>query len=68
MHYCGSAAERCVYIGDNPAKDFYGARRLGWFTVQVRRPDGIYEAGEPVQRDYAPDAVIETLYPVAEVI
>ncbi|HOJ56473.1 MAG TPA: HAD family hydrolase [Phycisphaerae bacterium] len=31
-----------VYIADNCSKDFVGPRRLGWRTVWVRRPGGVY--------------------------
>ena len=34
--------DQCVYIADNPSKDFSGARQLGWQTVHIRRPDGMY--------------------------
>lgn len=39
--------ERCpatsyTYVGDNPSKDFAGPRALGWQTIRVRRPGGIY--------------------------
>lgn len=37
----------CVYLGDNPAKDFITPRRLGWRTVRVRRPGGLYFHCEP---------------------
>lgn len=39
----------CLYIGDNPNKDFITAKKLGWKTVQIKRPDNIYseEAVEP---------------------
>ncbi len=37
---CGRG--ECVYAGDNPRKDFVAARKLGWMTVQVCRPDGEY--------------------------
>jgi len=30
---------RAVYVGDNPKKDFIGARRLGLQTIRIRRPD-----------------------------
>lgn len=33
---------RCVYVADNPAKDFSGPKRLGWSTVRVRRRDGLH--------------------------
>jgi putative hydrolase of the HAD superfamily len=33
----------CVYIADNPAKDFMGPAQLGWRTVRVRRTGSLYE-------------------------
>lgn len=30
--------EDCVYIGDNPEKDFITAKQLGWRTIRVCRP------------------------------
>lgn len=30
---------QAVYVGDNPKKDFIGARRLGLQTVRIRRPN-----------------------------
>ncbi len=29
-------ASQFIYIGDNPAKDFYWPRRLGWRTFGLR--------------------------------
>jgi putative hydrolase of the HAD superfamily len=46
MAQCGTPAPRCVYIADNPAKDFGGPALVGWQTVLIRRPDGIHW-GEP---------------------
>jgi len=42
----GSPAEY-VYIGDNPVKDFIGAKTLGWRTIRIRRPGGEYSGLEP---------------------
>jgi putative hydrolase of the HAD superfamily len=39
--------ECCVYIGDNPAKDFITPRRLGWRTVRVRREGGLHCRRKP---------------------
>ena len=36
----------CVYIADNPAKDFAGPKRLGWSTIRVMRPLGLHAAAE----------------------
>ena len=32
----------CVYVGDNPGKDFVAPNRLGWLTVHLHRADGEY--------------------------
>lgn len=32
----------CVYVADNPAKDFVGPKALGWRTVRVRRRLGLH--------------------------
>jgi putative hydrolase of the HAD superfamily len=36
----GAAPERCIYIGDNPAKDFRAPKALGWRTLRLRHPQG----------------------------
>lgn len=59
--YCleklGCKPKEAVYIGDNPLKDFIGARKLGMKTVRIIRPEGLhmrrtakagYEADEAV--------------------
>lgn len=43
----------CVYLADNPTKDFLAPWKRGWRTIQVRREGGLYgdspssEAGKP---------------------
>jgi len=32
----------CMYVADNPAKDFVAPKALGWKTVQITRSKGIY--------------------------
>ena len=34
--------EACLFVGDNPTKDFRTARALGWETLRVARPDRLY--------------------------
>jgi putative hydrolase of the HAD superfamily len=43
------AGPRCMYVADNPRKDFVGPRQLGWFTLQFVDEGGIYcqEAAPP---------------------
>ena len=43
----GVSHNECVYIADNPAKDFVGPNALGWTTIQINRPGGIYLDGQP---------------------
>ena len=35
--------DRCVYVADNPVKDFQAPAALGWRTVRVRRRGGLHE-------------------------
>ncbi len=50
-----------VYVGDNPAKDFFAPRRLGWRSFRIRRRGGLHERAEPASADHAPDAEIDSL-------
>lgn len=51
----GVPAGTAVYVGDNPFKDFGGARRAGMHSVRVRRPAGLHAAIEPESPEFAPD-------------
>jgi putative hydrolase of the HAD superfamily len=51
---------QCVYIGDNPAKDFHAPRERGWRTVRIRRADGLHALVESPP-DARPDAEVSTL-------
>jgi putative hydrolase of the HAD superfamily len=39
-----SAPGQCIYVADNPAKDFIAPRKLGWETVRIRRDEGLHAA------------------------
>jgi len=41
LEQLGILPEHSAYIGDNPLKDFYGARQLGMHTVRVQWPRGL---------------------------
>ena len=32
-----------VYIGDDPTKDFFGCRKIGTYTIRIRRGNGLYD-------------------------
>ena len=38
----GIAPDEALYVADNPAKDFITPRKMGWWTVQVKQPNGQY--------------------------
>lgn len=63
----GIKAEECVYIGDNPKKDFIGARTVGMMTVRIVR-----EAGDNMklvpQPGYESDEVIRNLMELLDYI
>ena len=40
--YFDVSGEVCVYVGDNPRKDFSAPRELGWTTVRIRRKRGLH--------------------------
>ena len=39
----GRRSDQCVYVADNPLKDFGGPARLGWRTVRLRRSGSLHE-------------------------
>ncbi|MGD0175172.1 MAG: HAD-IA family hydrolase [Anaerolineales bacterium] len=55
------AGEEAVYVGDNPRKDFRGAREAGMATIRIRRPEGLHARDEPASPADAPDREIESL-------
>jgi putative hydrolase of the HAD superfamily len=61
----GHAAQQCVYVADNPSKDFAGPKGLGWRTVRIRRAGGLHWA---MASDGAVDDEISTLESLAAVL
>jgi putative hydrolase of the HAD superfamily len=53
--------EFSVYIGDNPRKDFFGARQLGMQTIQVKSTHAEYAHLEPPGPDYRAHFTIDSL-------
>ncbi|HDQ72085.1 MAG TPA: HAD family hydrolase [Chloroflexi bacterium] len=61
-------APRSIYVGDNPLKDFLGARRAGMYTVWVRRPGAEYAHLEPPTSHHAPHCTLASLASLAGVL
>ncbi len=52
--------DSAVYVGDNPLKDFCGARQIGMSTVWFQRSDSEYGHLVPPSEEYAPDFEVRT--------
>lgn len=62
------AAHECVYVGDNPAKDFVAPNRLGWLTIHVRRENGEYAGRTGLTADQRAQREIGSLHELGEVL
>jgi len=63
-----ASAEAAVYIGDNPAKDFLGARAAGWASIRLRRGDGLHRDEEPADEAARADGEIPELSGLASIL
>jgi putative hydrolase of the HAD superfamily len=69
MHRGRMEAINCIYIADNPRKDFFAPNRLGWQSIRVRELDGIYhdeippQGGEPAKTVESFDLLFDLLLP-----
>ena len=61
----GAAPERCIYIGDNPAKDFRAPKHLGWRTLRLRHPQGEHASASAASPQDEADASVTSLDQVA---
>lgn len=55
------SAAKAIYVGDNPTKDFIGAREVGLFTVWCCRQTGEYDRLMPPTKAHAADLTINSL-------
>jgi putative hydrolase of the HAD superfamily len=60
MELTGFQGSECVYVGDNPHKDFVTAKKLSWRTVQIDRQNGEYSK-TPAAPGYEADRTILSL-------
>lgn len=56
-----------IYIGDNPAKDFIGAKELGILTIRVRRGDGEYDSLD-IDDEHEAQYTIRSLLNIREIL
>ena len=67
MAHSGAPAAACVYVADNPGKDFAGPNRLGWHTIRVRDRIGLYvDASAPPGGE--PQATVDSFAALGELL
>jgi len=57
----GAEPARSVYVADNPAKDFFGPRRLGMTAIRIRHAAGLHCRSEPPTPEHRPHLEIARL-------
>lgn len=67
MGVLNSQGEDCIYVGDNPSKDFVTAKALGWKTIQISREGGEYAKLEPADSHRAHHH-IQSLYELKDLL
>lgn len=75
MERLGMEPENCLYVGDNPEKDFVTAKQLGWHTVRIYRSGGMccelkkepeYEAEFEIHDLYGLVPILEKLWGIKD--
>ncbi len=64
----GISSQSAVYVGDNPAKDFFGARRLGLYTIRLQMACGEHAHVQPPSMDHAPDVTVPNVCELASIL
>jgi putative hydrolase of the HAD superfamily len=67
MEYFGGAPETFVYVADCPLRDFIAPKKLGWHTIQIERPVGLYY-NTPATEEQRAERVIASLRELEKII
>lgn len=59
---------RSIYVADNPAKDFIGARKAQMFTIRLRRAEGQYAHLDPPTTLHAPHVTLSSITELEQVL
>ncbi len=59
--------DKCIYISDNPKKDFIAPNQLGWDSIQIKRNTGEY-ANEIIPKDGHPKKIINSMYDLKDIL
>lgn len=67
MESLGCRGNECIYVGDNPTKDFVTAKKMGWNTIKISRSQGEY-SNIKIERNYEADFKITTLFELKNIL
>ncbi|SHI42243.1 putative hydrolase of the HAD superfamily [Clostridium cavendishii DSM 21758] len=67
INYFNCKNEECIYVGDNPNKDFVGARKLNLKTIRIIREEGDHMKTF-LSKEYEADFNIDSLTEIKEVL
>lgn len=67
LKYFNCKKEDCIYIGDNPNKDFIGARKVGIKTIRIIRDVGDH-MNTFLEKEYEADFVVRNLREILKYI
>lgn len=64
-------ASKYFYVGDNPAKDFRQARKLGWTTIMPRDVDNVNVHSQDLNKydeEFRPDIIIDNIKQIITIV
>lgn len=59
---------KCVYVGDNPKKDFFAPNQLGWMTVCLKNDGRNIHPQEKMETAYCAQVTITSLKDIMNII
>lgn len=62
----GADPNECMYVADNPGKDFTAPNKLGWTTVRVRRECGLHS--DIISHEYQPTYEVQSLTNLVDIV
>lgn len=67
LKYFNCKKEECIYVGDNPNKDFIGARKVGISTIRIIREVGDH-MNTFLEKEYEADFMVKNLREILKYI
>ncbi|OXU16019.1 HAD family hydrolase [Sedimentisphaera salicampi] len=63
----GFAPDECVYIADNPEKDFKAPNHLGWRTIMIKAPKNM-NTDASLSAEYLPETIIDSFEDLGKIL